>query len=113
MYCLDCLRAEKERDVVGVCHSCGAGVCVEHAAIVPVHLVHIGVILREERVEPPARELLCSTCLAARRAAGRSDAPGQGHSLGQESAAAPRTTPRSHARWRRGAFPISGKHAER
>ena len=74
MYCLDCLSTEKERDVVGVCHSCGAGICIDHAAILPVYLVRTGVILREERVDPPARELLCPTCLAARRASGKLDA---------------------------------------
>ena len=72
MHCLDCLTGGDVRDAVAICRSCGAGVCVDHAAALTVHLVRMGVILREERVEPPAREMICPTCLAARHAAERS-----------------------------------------
>jgi hypothetical protein len=69
MYCLDCLNDGEACEAVAICHSCGSGICAEHASAIPVHLVRMGVILREERVEPPAREMLCPTCLAARQAA--------------------------------------------
>lgn len=69
MHCLDCLIDGDEGDAVAVCHCCGAGVCGQHAAVLSVHLVRLGAILREERVDPAAREVLCPTCLAARQSA--------------------------------------------
>lgn len=70
MHCLDCcMNSGDEHDAVAICHSCGAAVCERHASALPVYLTRIGVIMREERVEPPAREILCPTCLAARLAA--------------------------------------------
>jgi len=100
VYCLDCLSGERERAVVGVCHSCGAGVCIDHAAILPVHLVRMGVIMREERVDPPARQILCPTCLAARRAAGGPAPQRHGH---HDVAADFDGTGRPHTHWWRGA----------
>ncbi len=110
MYCLDCLGNERERDVVGVCHSCGAGVCIDHVAIVPVHLTRIGVILREERIEPAARELLCPTCLAARQAADNPYATTRRHGAREEAATVRDKTRRSHSKWRRETLAVDEKH---
>ncbi len=110
MYCLDCLGNERERDVVGVCHSCGAGVCIDHVAVVPVHLVRTGVILREERIEPAARELRCLTCLAARQAAEGPRPATYRHGARERSVTVPERALRSHPRWRRGTLAVDENH---
>jgi hypothetical protein len=101
MHCLDCLSVGKERDAVGVCHSCGAGVCFGHAAIVRVNLVRIGAILRQESVDPPAREVLCPTCRAARLAASQPSAASHRSNARHQALTPDHSTERTHPRWGR------------
>ena len=65
MKCFDCAVAESDRDAVGMCHDCGAGLCANHAVIRSRHLNRIATINRPIPVEPPARLMLCQTCVAA------------------------------------------------
>lgn len=65
MMCLDCGATS----VVGVCADCGAAVCRDHVVVAVVHLTRIAPINRQVRVEPPARQLRCTTCNAAHLAA--------------------------------------------
>ena len=69
MNCYDCAtRDHLTRSAVGVCHDCGAAVCETHAVARAHHLTRIATILLEERVEPAARVLRCTTCDAAHAA---------------------------------------------
>ncbi len=66
MICLDCLQNEMPpRDVVGVCHECGAAVCLEHAVVRQRVLTRAAVLMREEPVYPPARLITCRRCCEA------------------------------------------------
>jgi hypothetical protein len=66
--CLDCDPVP--RDAVAVCALCGAGVCRDHAAVRPRHLVKAAAVMREVPIEPPARVVHCTTCQAAIDAGG-------------------------------------------
>ena len=35
MHCLDCAMNALDRDAVAICAHCGAGVCLDHAAVAP------------------------------------------------------------------------------
>ena len=48
---------------------CGAAVCRDHVIVAAVHLTRLAPINRQVRVEPPARQLRCTTCNAAHLAA--------------------------------------------
>jgi hypothetical protein len=63
--CFDCGSA----GVVGICTDCGAAVCRDHVVAAEVHLTRIAAINRQVTVEPPARQLRCTTCNAAYLAA--------------------------------------------
>ena len=66
MNCYDCATQDRlARPAVAVCHDCGAAVCDAHAVARAHHLTRIGIILREEDVEPAARVVRCTTCDAA------------------------------------------------
>jgi hypothetical protein len=66
MNCYDCANQDHlARHALGVCHDCGAAVCEAHAVTRTHHLTRVTTILREERVDPPARVLRCTTCDAA------------------------------------------------
>jgi hypothetical protein len=61
--CYDCAIQDRlARPAVAVCHDCGAAVCDAHAVARAHHLTRIGIILREEQVEPAARIVRCTTC---------------------------------------------------
>ena len=70
MHCLDCAMNALDRDAVAVCAHCGAGVCLDHAVVVPHRLTRPAALLRQDPVDPPARRLPCLTCAAAEQAAG-------------------------------------------
>ena len=56
-----------DRDAVAICAHCGAGVCLDHAAVAPP-------------VDPPARRIHCPSCAAEQTAgapAGRAIRPRQ------------------------------------
>lgn len=65
MNCLDCAANDQATPAVGVCHDCGAGVCIDHAVSRDHHLTRIMAISMEVKVEPPARVLRCQVCAAA------------------------------------------------
>jgi len=70
MNCYDCATQDHlTRPAVGICHDCGAGVCVDHAALGCRHLTRTSLINRVETVDPPARVMYCTTCAAAHEAA--------------------------------------------
>ena len=65
MNCLDCASHDRASPAVGVCHGCGAGVCLDHAIARDRYLTRIIPISMEVEVEPPARILRCAVCAAA------------------------------------------------
>ena len=69
MHCLDCTTIGSPTTAVGVCHCCGAGVCVDHAKIHDHYLTRSEPIDQVIRIEPPARSLWCGACAAANEAA--------------------------------------------
>jgi hypothetical protein len=67
--CLDCTTAGHPSPAVAVCHTCGAAVCPDHAAVRAHHLTRTEPINQVITVEPPARLVSCTVCAAARDAA--------------------------------------------
>ena len=65
MNCLDCASNDRAMPAVGVCHDCGAGVCLDHAIARDRYLTRVMPISMEVEVEPPARILRCGVCAAA------------------------------------------------
>ncbi len=65
MNCLDCTSNDRETPAVGICHDCGAGICIDHAVTRDHFLKRILTIAQEVAVEPPARVLRCQVCSAA------------------------------------------------
>jgi hypothetical protein len=65
MLCYECSKAGRNRESVGLCHHCSAGLCADHACIVadPVTKTYpfFGTVVRPKK----ARLFLCSTCLQA------------------------------------------------
>lgn len=63
MHCLDCRTSGTNSTAVGICRSCGAGVCTAHARVEARSLRRgspLGV-----PVEAAARRVLCPVCAAA------------------------------------------------
>jgi hypothetical protein len=75
MNCLDCASNDRVTPAVGICHDCGAGVCVDHAVTRAHYLKRILTIALEVAVEPPARILRCTVCSAAVDAASAANRP--------------------------------------
>ena len=69
MNCLDCPDINRPTAAVGVCHSCGAGVCKVHAHVYDHYLTRTEPIDQLITIEPPARLILCGVCSAADEAA--------------------------------------------
>lgn len=65
MNCLDCAANDQVTPAVGVCHDCGAGICIDHVVSMDHHLKRIMTISMEVEVEPPARVLRCDVCTTA------------------------------------------------
>ena len=79
MNCLDCTGSSVSTVAVAVCHSCGAGVCTDHANIRDHYLTRTEPIDQVVRIEPPARLIWCGACAAANEAAAHHD-PHRHHS---------------------------------
>jgi hypothetical protein len=79
MNCLDCATNDRARPAVGVCHDCGAGVCLDHAIARDRHLTRLMTISMEVEVEPPARVLRCRVCAAAVDAVREANRPRRRH----------------------------------
>ena len=69
MNCFDCADLGSSSSAVGICHACGAGVCMEHAKVYDHYLTRTEPIDQMIRIEPPARLIWCGTCSAANEAA--------------------------------------------
>ena len=69
MNCLDCADIGSPAPAVGICHSCGAGVCMDHARVHDHYLTRTEPIDQVIRIEPPARLIWCEACSAANEAA--------------------------------------------
>ncbi len=69
MNCLDCASLGNRVPAVGICVDCGAGVCLDHAQVLPHWLTRTAVINRIVTVDPPGRILRCPVCQAAHDAA--------------------------------------------
>ncbi|MFF3730731.1 DUF2180 family protein [Streptomyces sp. NPDC002476] len=63
MHCLDCRTTGTNSPTVGVCQSCGAGVCATHARIA-TRSVRRGSLIGTP-AEAQARSVLCPVCAAA------------------------------------------------
>lgn len=80
MNCYDCATAGTTSPAVAICHDCGAGVCLAHAAAVEHHLTRTVAVNRLVDVEPPARLIRCLVCNAAHEAAvHEADSPHRTH----------------------------------
>jgi hypothetical protein len=73
--CLEGAAAGEAMPAVGVCHDCGAGVCLNHLIASPRYLTRTMTIAMEVNVEPPARVVRCELCRAASEAAGGTRSP--------------------------------------
>ena len=65
MNCYDCATNGDCNPAVATCIDCGAGLCLEHAVVLPHHLTRVEIINRRVDVEPPARLMYCDTCATA------------------------------------------------
>ena len=62
MNCLDCTDSTVTTVAVAVCHSCGAGVCKDHAVVLDHYLTRTEPIDQVIRIEQPARLIWCGAC---------------------------------------------------
>jgi len=70
MNCYDCATQDRlTRPAVGICHDCGAGVCVDHSHRDVRWLTRTALINRVETIDPPERIIRCGICAAAHEAA--------------------------------------------
>ena len=68
MNCPDCQDTGAEAvPAVAFCTECGASACRDHVAVRPRRAVRMGVLGREDPVDPPARLIRYLTCDAAHR----------------------------------------------
>jgi hypothetical protein len=67
--CLDCTGLGRSVAAVAICADCGAGVCRDHAQVIPRWLTRTAVVNRTVRADPPARVIRCGLCQQARDAA--------------------------------------------
>ena len=69
MNCYDCNQEHVERVALGVCHTCGAGLCTDHTHETK-HTVKINqAFFARVTVDPPQRGLLCLKCGDSMKAA--------------------------------------------
>jgi hypothetical protein len=61
MNCLECALAVNslEQSAIGLCVYCGASICLEHAAIIPIQPQPVGVVLAPKTGR---RQLSCVVC---------------------------------------------------
>jgi hypothetical protein len=69
MLCYDCSKAGKNREAVGLCHNCSAGLCSDHACVTTLPVTATYPIYKTAVLPQRARRLLCATCLQALRQA--------------------------------------------
>lgn len=65
MLCYECSKAGKHREAVGLCHSCSAGLCSDHACVAAQPVTATYPVFKAVVLPRSARQLLCATCLGA------------------------------------------------
>ncbi len=65
MLCYECSKAGKNREAVGLCHSCSAGLCCGHACVTALPVTTTYPVCKTVVLPQRARQFLCSTCLGA------------------------------------------------
>lgn len=65
MNCLECAQRGVQSPAIGVCHSCSAALCVEHAEIVAKPLEALAPVCKTITLPMRARLVLCRTCRTA------------------------------------------------
>lgn len=69
MKCLDCLIDDKlDRQAVGICRDCGAGLCERHVVVRRYHPERAQPVLGRRVSPASARLLRCTRCHGARMA---------------------------------------------
>jgi hypothetical protein len=65
MLCYECSKTEKSQEAVGLCHSCSAGLCSDHACVTVLPVTTTYPLCKTVVLPLRARQFLCSTCLGA------------------------------------------------
>jgi hypothetical protein len=65
MLCYECFKAGKNREAVGLCHSCSAGLCSDHACVTALPVTTTYPVCKTVVLPRTARQFLCSPCLGA------------------------------------------------
>jgi hypothetical protein len=65
MYCMECANSEVDKVAVALCHCCSAGLCLEHAVVMPKRLERMTPLCKVEELPIPARAILCHECRTA------------------------------------------------
>ena len=65
MICFECERAGENRDAIGICHHCSAGLCSEHARTVDDPVTAVYAVCKTVVLPKRARMILCEICRAA------------------------------------------------
>jgi hypothetical protein len=65
MLCMECAELGERHEAIGICHSCSAGLCLDHAVVVPKPLEHLTPLCGSEELPLSARTVFCRICKAA------------------------------------------------
>ena len=65
MLCYECSKAERNREAVGLCHNCSAGLCADHACVIAGPVTAMRPVFKTVVLPLKARQLLCTRCLGA------------------------------------------------
>ncbi|MGO9274085.1 MAG: DUF2180 family protein [Terriglobia bacterium] len=65
MLCYECSKVGRNREAVGLCHHCSAGLCADHACVTVDPVTTTYPLCRTVVLPQKARQLLCATCLRA------------------------------------------------
>lgn len=65
MLCYECSKAGEHREAVGLCHSCSAGLCSDHACVTALPVTTMYPVCKTVVLSQRARRFLCATCLGA------------------------------------------------
>ena len=65
MLCYECSKAGRHEEAVGLCHSCSAGLCSDHACVTALPVTTTYPVCKTVVLPQRARQMLCATCLGA------------------------------------------------
>jgi hypothetical protein len=65
MNCLECRLEGRQEPAIGICQSCGAGICRRPAIVVEQRIETTVPVCKTVVLPRSARSLLCATCRAA------------------------------------------------